>query len=462
MSALPKQLMSAPRVQGAKAVKSEDLRIHPVNATGNTIFSFDEGNSTCSFMIPALQGSFYNPAKSYLSFKIKTNSGVMMAAGCPIFRRMTLKTGNGQLIESIDGYSAIQRALSNFESVGSKLANAARTGDFRANTMMVGSQEPSLTTKKAIYENGTTIQHELLSGILGKGQEFYVPLHLFNASGGFAFNLELELENPQVCCVKDTDAAVLGYSISDVEFQMNVVKLDKSITDKLDSELYKNSKVSLPLSTYRLHQSYIPAQSQLVDLTISESAHDLECVYSLIRRQNLNQDARLDDTTKQWKGIPYGDQLNTLGWHGDRTKSKNDASYNQLGALDEYSFRYGTEQFPSRPAIMGDRDSTTGLLNAIHTLDMADKDCFVGSLSGYNGYSNWEQGNFAIVQSFKRFRGDNINAGLNSSSTGTPLELMLKLKTPASEALRVENYVKFNQTLHIMKGGQTSLINGTA
>jgi hypothetical protein len=103
MSALPKQLMSAPRVQGAKAVKSEDLRIHPVNATGNTIFSFDEGNPTCSFMIPALQGSFYNPAKSYLSFKIKTNSGVMMAAGCPIFRRMTLKTGNGQLIESIDG-----------------------------------------------------------------------------------------------------------------------------------------------------------------------------------------------------------------------------------------------------------------------------------------------------------------------------------------------------------------------
>jgi len=181
-----------------------------------------------------------------------------------------------------------------------------------------------------------------------------------------------------------------------------------------------------------------------------------------LRRQNLNQDARLDDTTKQWKGIPYGDQLNTLGWHGDRTKSKNDASYNQLGALDEYQFRYGTEQFPARPAVMGDRDSTTGLLNAIHTLDMADKDCFVGSLSGYNGYSNWEQGNFAIVQSFKRFRGDNINAGLNSSSTGTPLELMLKLKTPASEALRVENYVKFNQTLHIMKGGQTSLINGAA
>jgi len=322
MSALPKQLMSAPRVQGAKAVKSEDHRIYPVNATGNTIFSFDEGNSTVSFMLPALQGSFYNAAKSYLSFKIKTNTGCVVADGCPIFRRMTLKTGNGQLIEQIDGYAAIQRALSNFESVSSKLANATRTGDFRANTMMVGSGEPNFATKKSMYENGAVIQHELLSGILGKGQEYYVPLHLFNGSGGFAFNLELELENPQICCVKDADATVLGYSISDVEFQMNVVKLDKSITDKLDSELYKNSKVSLPLTTYRLHQSYIPANSQMVDLTISEAAHDLECVYSLIRRQNLNQDARLGDTAdKLWQGIPYGDQLNTLGHHGDRKRS---------------------------------------------------------------------------------------------------------------------------------------------
>jgi hypothetical protein len=67
---------------------------------------------------------------------------------------------------------------------------------------------------------------------------------------------------------------------------------------------------------------------------------------------------------------------------------------------------------------------------------------------------------FAIVQSFKSSK-DNIQNALNSSATGAPLELSLALKKPASEALRVEHFVKSNYTLNIVKGGQTTLINGT-
>lgn len=127
--------------------------------------------------------------------------------------------------------------------------------------------------------------------------------------------------------------------------------------------------------------------------------------------------------------------------------------------LSSYQYRYDTKMYPSKRAEMGARDNKLALLNAIHTLDKVGEECFASTMTA-KANTIWDKGGaFCIAQSFKSTRDDYLN-GLNSSSTGAPLELSLDFKKSATQGLRVEHFVKSNYTLNIMKGGQTTLING--
>ena len=351
--------------------------------------------------------------------------------------------GNGAVIEDIQGYSSIQRCLENFDKVCEKYANATVMGDYSVPRVLNGNMTGA--TVKEIYENGVTVQHNLISGLLGKGQEHYIPVGLFNASGGFAFNVEFHLEDPKVCTVKDSAAltdsnATASYDLKDVTLQMEIVTMPQTITDRLDAELYNDNKVSIPFSTFRLHQSYMPQNSQSVELQISESAHDLECVYSLIRNQ-IVPIADVDTLTdKDWP-----DALFFHGGHGDRTKDKHDSTYEDT-AIESYQFRYDTKYYPAKRCEMAAKDNKLALMNALHTLDLATGESFAATMR-HDGQSMWDKGGvFAIVQSFKSYRDENVLNSLNSTSTGAPLELSLSLKKPAAVALRIEHFVKSNYT----------------
>jgi hypothetical protein len=453
MAAVPKQLMSLPKVSGIKGIDAKVHTIHPVSATGNTTFAYDQ-NNVISFMIPAYSRGFFNPQRSFLHYNVTTTDG-WMADGCPVVNRMVIKAGNGAVIEDIQGYSTIQRCLSNFDKVCDKFANSSVFGDYSVNRLVNGNLTGGQL--KEIYTNNATMQHHLLSGLLGKGQQHYIPVGLFNSSGGFAFEITLYLEDPKVCTVKDeassiADNVAAGYTLKDVSLQMEIVTMPAQLTDRLDAELFNNSKVSIPFSTYRLHQSYIPANSQSVELQISESAHDLEAVYTCIRKQ-VTGVYGAEITAKVWD-----DCLSFLGGHGDRTLTKQDSTYADV-AVESYQFRYDTKYFPAKRAEMGSNDNKLALFNALHTLDIASNESYAATMQ-HDGESVWDKGGaFAIVQSFKTSRDDYLNS-LNSSSTGAPLELSISLKKPAAEALRAEHFVKSNYTLNIIKGGQTTLING--
>ena len=454
MAAVPKQLMSLPKVSGVKGIDSKVHTIHPVNATGNTSFAYDQ-NNVVSFMVPAYARGFFNPQRSFIHYNVDTTNG-WMADGCPVFNRMVIKAGNGAVLEDIQGYSTIQRCLSNFDKVCDKFANSNVFGDYSVNRIVNGNMTGA--TVSEIYTNNATVQHELISGLLGKAQQHYIPVGLFNASGGFAFEITLYLEDPKVCTVKDEASSIdatatASYVLTDVSLQMEIVTMPSQLTDRLDAELFNNSKVSIPFSTYRLHQSYIPANSQAVELQISESAHDLEAVYTCIRKQALDI-ATAELTDKTW-----ADSLFFLGGHADRTKVKTDATFSDI-AVDNYQFRYDTKYYPAKRAEMASNDNKLALMNALHTLDIATGESFAATMT-HEGKSMWDTGGaFAIVQSFKSSRDDYLN-GLNASATGAPLELSLALKKPAPVALRAEHFVKSNYTLNIIKGGQTTLINGT-
>ena len=439
-SAVPQQLLSLPKVEGLKGIETRIHRIHPTNSTGASTFAPDSTNRL-TFSIPAYKNGFLNNQRSYLSFKVNTNAATTaLAPGAPVFNRLVVRTGNGQVIEDIQNYSTIQRILSNFEDGNKKYHRGEINGDYRQN---LSSTIADVAGKQF---NGYTYQHDLLSGVLGKAQQHYIPVGLFNASGGFSFEIELYLEDAVVACVSSADVATANYTLSEVALQMEIVTLPSTITDRLNNELHSNNKVAIPFSTYRLHQAYFPQASQSVDVNISESAHDLETVYTVLRPQVFALNKQL--TNEKYRST---NNLSFFGGYGILADPN-------INSVKSYQWRYDSKYYPDAKAQMAEKDGKEALFNALHLLDLAEKPVYCAGQTGV--YNNWDaMGTFAIVQSFKTSRDDYLN-GLNSSSSGAPLELTIDLRAAAVSPMRIESFVKSNYTLNIMKGGMTNLING--
>jgi hypothetical protein len=455
MSAVPRQIIGlTPKVKGLKGIKPKIHAIYPVNSSGTTEFRYD-GNNQIVFNIPAFKGSWLNPQRTYLRFNFKSDDGCFPVNGVHPFNRLQLRVGN-QVVEDIQQYSTISRMLSNMESICKKHANAYRTGDFRGSQSPQGGELDDVADLKDYFNNGTTIEHSLVSGLLSKDfQEHYIPVGFFNQSGGEAMSLTLWIEDPNITCVRDT-AGANGFTLSDVEMVMEIVEMPQSLNERLDKELYNSGKISLPFSTFRVHTNHIPANSQNAELSINESAMDLECVYTAIRKQNLPPITDYSEVNKT-------DRLMFVGGHKDASVGDSDPSFNETGKVKSVQWRYDTNLYPQKRLEMGSRDTKSALLYALSTLDKWEDDCFFGGMSAVgDGGSQWDaQGCFALINSFKTSRDDYLN-GLNSSATGSPLEMSITLAKPAQEALRLESFCKSNYTLNITKGGQASVLNGGA
>lgn len=454
-SALPKQVISMPRVKGLRSIKPKIVSLYPVNSSGTTTFrratDGSDQNTTLTYQIPSYKSSWLNPTRTFLRFNLKTDDGCWATAGAPVFTRLQLRVGN-QVVEDIMSLEAIERCLSNFDSVCKKYANSNQSGDFRATPNVAGGVLDDVAVLKEIYNNGTTIEKPLVSGILGKEfQEHYIPVHAFQPTNGCALELTLWLSEASVACVRDTPGE-LGYTISDAQLQIELVEMPDALNEKLDKQIFSGEAFKLPYSTWRLHSNYLPQNSQNAELSINESATNLETIYTTIRKQHL-------PPKTDWVDINSPDNLHFLGGHGDRTKKETDTDFNTTGAIKSYMFSYGTDLYPQKRAEMGSNDNKLAYLNAVHSLDKWDGDCFAGTMLP-GGKSYWDEGGvFSLIQNFRTSR-DDYNNGINTASGGQALLLSLQLKKPAQEALRLESFCKSSYTLNIKKGGMVDIING--
>ena len=106
----------------------------------------------------------------------------------------------------------------------------------------------------------------------------------------------LWLEDPAIATLL-ADAGAVGYTLSDVQLQLEVVEMPQSLNEKLDKELFNGGAFKLPYSTWRQHINHIPSGSQNAELSINESAHNIENVMTIMTKQNrpaiVNYDSRL-------------------------------------------------------------------------------------------------------------------------------------------------------------------------
>ena len=180
---------------------------------------------------------------------------------------------------------------------------------------------------------------------------------------------------------------------------------------------------------YRSHKAYFPANYRSIDVTISESAHDLESVMTVIVPDQIAPSPYSE---------MYGNETNTK-FHGGT-----------LTPIESYQWNYADRMYPAQKVELKTRDQRLALLHTIKNLDLTAKKAIITQPGSWLDQ-------FCIVQSFKTSKEDDFENGLNTSSSGIPLILQLTAKEILPNAKRIISFVKQNQTLNIFKGGMTSL-----
>ena len=451
--ALPRNLVSPPRVSGDDRLKSTNVILYPANASGATSFS-PTNNSRIVFNIPAYAKSFINPKRSYLSFTITktgTEAETKVINNCPWIDRLTLKAAS-QMVEDIQDYSTLERAMAQFDGVDYMESRGHLVGDYTEvirkfapsgadGADATGTAADALIAKaQALQQAGITYTKPLLSGVIGKEQEFYVPVGLFEGSGSHALQMELYLaKDDQVCHRNTASAATPTYTISNVGLHLEVVQLPERAMGAFNEAVMAGGMVSLPYATSRVFRQYVPSGQTSIDMNIVESAKNVEQVVLAMRKQaNLSGYNTVDlDTT-------VSDCFDLEG--GKESDAK----------VSQYQFRYGTEQFPPAP-VENLGGSLPTVLQALSSMDMLNKAVRLTSLDN-DGEAVFEKQGFLIAQGFKT-SADDIENGLNTAASGAPVELKLKFSANAAN-LALFAFVKSSYSLNIKTGGNVSLVDG--
>lgn len=466
--ALPNEIRSMPLIMGNDAVDATNIKLLPANATGNTAFK-KNGNSRIVFNIPAYANSFINPKRTYLSFKgkcTKSNGSAFEVGtsatphadeaqkarfvdGAPVFERMVIRAGNGVMLEDIQDYHVIERLLNNTKTKEAMEARGDIIGDRRGLLATYGS---SIVTDISTEDKaGRIFTKDLLSGVLGPSQSQYVPVGLFETSGGMSFQIELYLASDNVAVRNDkgsTGAADVSYELTDVKLNMEIVQFEDEVMRMFNSQVLQGGAIQMPFKSYRLHQSQMSTGTTTADINIVESAHNVDKVLTCILDQGYDAlqkklESALDD------GNVIVDKLSFEG--GTKATNK----------VDKYQYRYGTKFYPAEKVENnGTTDTNATLFTSMSCSDYLHAPFWVGGRDK-TGDRTWEK-NYFIVQSFKTFAGKNVLNGLNTSSTGAPIQLHLELQSavPASTTLSVLSFVESTHRVHIKAGGLVSLIDG--
>ena len=441
--ALPRALVSPPRVSGDDRLKSTNVTLYPANASGATAFS-PTNNSRIVFNIPAYAKSFINPKRSYLSYTITktgTTAETKIINNCPWIDRMILKAGS-QMVEDLQDYSTLERAMSQFDGVDYMESRGHLVGDY---TEVVRKADATTATAHmtkvlALQQAGRTYTKPLLSGVIGKEQEFFVPVGLFEGSGAHALQMELYLaKDNQVCQLQTSSTQTPTYTISNVGLHLEVVQLPERAMGAFNEAVMSGGMVSLPYATHRVFRQYVPSSQLSIDMNIVESAKNVERVLIALRKQANLSAYSLSDLD----GV-VNDQFDLEG------------GANSTAKVSQYQFRYGTEQFPPAP-VENAGGSLPTILQALSSMDMLNESVRLTSLDK-SGDPVFENTGFVIAQGFKT-SADDIENGLNTASSGAPIELKLKFSANTAN-LAMFAFVKSSFSLNIKTGGNVSLVDG--
>jgi hypothetical protein len=270
----------------------EYASIIPANSSGGASFT-PSGTSRILFRVPAFQNSFLDNSRSSLSFTFKVDSDATDTSGngnilnpklgtTTLFKRMQIKSPNGLVIEDIQDLFLLNKVLFTMRPASdTRHLEGIVTGDnFMDYHLTSGNKDALLTLQKT----GVKYQYYFNTGILSRHLQAYLPLHSMNGGNtGLAFSIELWLNDNYNVLQKlgsGSASTTKAYSLTDVKYNMTLLKADKSIVDRFNNLANDSSEIIIPFTTYRSYTNNISTQKS--SLQITEACSDLRRVHTLI------------------------------------------------------------------------------------------------------------------------------------------------------------------------------------
>ncbi len=471
MSALPSEISPMAMIEADNTIDNVLTELRPINATGVNLFG--EGNNKVVFQIPAYANSFINTKRTFLSFKGRVKKangsdatdGARFTDNMPIIERYVLRAGNGLVLSDTQDYHVIERILSNMDSMTYKETMGDFNGDYKASV----ASDASNTILDKVYDehkvstmnDAFTFQKELVCGILGKTQKSYVPIGLYSASGGWALQLEFYLNKREIVCRHDKSTTEdVDYELNDFKLMLEIVRFEDELMRKFNSAILSGNAVALPYRSFRLHKSTMGTNSSL-DLAISESAHNLDKVYTAIMPVQKRQ-TRIDTTAAATSAVQHklNDSIALYGGVGEQHRVGDLGNLNaKKMKVKSYQWRYLNKYYPPHKVETAENDTTMAYLTSLSEADGLMNNAFISRRMS-NGERIHEH-NFVICQSFKTYKDPRVINGLNTSATSAPLQLSLELErnaNSASENLEIVSFVESVHSVRIQQGGATSII----
>ena len=291
MSVVPQKLMNyGKQAMGVKSFdqcKVQRVTLLPNHSNSSQSYSAS-GVNKVHFRIPAYSHSFMDNARSFLSYKVQlttpvnTNTTNKMklsdTPGCWI-KRLTLKTGTGLVLESIDNYNVLSKIHK-----GMSVEDWAGIDQGNYSSVIAGVNRLAIADTQSA---GAAYIYKIPFGILSETLGSYLPLHLMSQQG-FAFDLELELADSESCtewvstddgASYDGTAPSCSYRLYDMAYNICLVTIDDSLCQKFNKiACSQDDKIVIPFHTYHNHQSAVSSQNQTV--FISDNCNDIRKIYT--------------------------------------------------------------------------------------------------------------------------------------------------------------------------------------
>jgi hypothetical protein len=149
-------------------------------------------------------------------------------------------------------------------------------------------------------------------------------------------------------------------------------------------------------------------------------------------------------------------------FYGGRSEVGTDGTISaKTNFVSKYSWRYGSTYYPQSPVELI-CDSTLALETSLATLDIKGNDLpFTSGLEMVNDIAvpRFETRDFILAHSFKTSQ-DAMENGLNSSSTGAPIEINLEFgaNPNATSSKEIITFIQQTNTLYIKPNGDSSIV----
>ena len=449
MSAIPKGLVSREQLRQMPGISCCRTSILPSNSSGDFSYTAN-GNNRIIFQIPAFENSFINTKRSYIRFKLTTTganaTNALVSSSAPVFRRLLLKSAKGSVLEDIDSYDTLCRVMSNMKGKNQLEGKKTTHKEMRV--------EPELQN----FATGQNVIHELHSGVLGMTQEYLIPVSSMSATSGYAFQLELWLNDASKVLFGSKTAQVGNdYKLTEVSYDVELLEVSPEIQSDINSELTSGATISIPYKSWRHHVSHMSSGSDY-KANISESAQNVSAIYTVMRPQSQASSvvALVADKEKFQVNDAYK-------FYGGRKVIASDQPATLTVAdapqyVTKYSYKYGSKYYPLAPVDL-DADSTVALENIVSGFELDEKMPFIAEtlkLTDGTTVPRFECVDFMIAQNFKTTN-DLIINGLNAASTGSPVEVNIKFNATVTN-MEILSFVEQTNVLYIMKGGASSLV----